>query len=189
MKLAKYRVLYPFHSIEFIAIFVYGTNYQRGGPVFNASGTVQLVGGLIALFVVVTAIILWLLRRKLGLSRGEFQLSLMDSLILIIGGGNLRMEHRFERYFFGVLLVGSFFMMAVFGGNLLDCFINVSDSKVRTFDDLAKTNSTIIFDGASSLYKNEIIGMLRYPVFIFKSDLCVKHSINRSIWLVVVVVL
>ena len=160
-KLTKTRVLYPFHLIEFSTIFMYGRNYQRGGPVFNASGTVQLAAGLIALFVVVTAIILWLFRRKLRLSRDEFQLSLMDTLILIIGGGNLQMNNRFERWFFGILLIGSFFLMAVFGGSLLDCFTNVSESKVRTFDDLAKINSTIIIDVTLSLHKDDIIEMLR----------------------------
>lgn len=160
-KLTNIRVLYPFHSMKFIAMFVYGTNFQRERNIFNASGAVQLVAGLIVLFVVATAIILWLFRRQLCLARDEFQLALMDSLILIIGGGNLRMDHRFERWFFGTLLVGTFFMMAMFGGNLLDCFISVSDSKVRTFDDVAKINPSIVIDKALILYEHEMIGILR----------------------------
>lgn len=159
-KLSNVRMLYPFHLMEFKAIFMYGINFERERNIFAASGSVQLTAGLIVLFVAVTAIILWLFRRKLNRPRDELQLAFMDSLTLIIGGGNLQMTHRFERWFFGTLLVGAFFMMAVFGGNLLDCFISVSDSKVRTFDDLAKTNSTIIIKNLA-LYDEEIIEMLR----------------------------
>lgn len=155
------RVLYPIHKMEFRAMFVYGTNFERERNVFNASASVQLAAGLIVLFVVVTAIILWLLRRKFVSIRNGLQLALLDCLTLTIGGGNLQMENRFNRWFFGTLLFGIFFMMAVFGGNLLDCFVSVADSKVRTFDDLAKTNATINIAESSEFYVDELIEKLR----------------------------
>lgn len=113
----KIRQLYPIQLMKLNVMFAYCANFVRERNVFNASGSVQLTAGLIVSFVVVTAIILWLLRRKFGLAYDDFQLAFMDSLILAIGGGNLRMDNRFERWFFGTLLVSTFFMMSVFRGS------------------------------------------------------------------------
>lgn len=155
------RQLFPIQLIKFKVVFVYCANFERERNVFNASKSVQLTAGLIVSFVVVTAIILWLLRRKFNLAHDEIQMTFLDSLILTIGGGNLRMDNRFERWFFGPLVVGTFFLMAVLGSSLLNCFISVSDSKVKTFDDLSKTNATIMIDDSLLYFKDEIIGKLR----------------------------
>lgn len=86
----------------------------------------------------------------------------MDCLIPFIGGGNLRMEHRFEKWFFGIMLIGGFFIIAVFGGDLVDTVVQIHSSKVKTYEDLAKTNVTsICLEAGSFWYKDAFFEMLR----------------------------
>ena len=132
--------LYPYVINDLIAVFVYGTDYQRQHDIFLVPNSVLLVTSLIVLFMSLSSITLYIARRRFNLPHDSFTLSVMDCLIPFIGGGNLRMEHRFERWFFGVMLFGAFFIISVFGGDLVDTVVQIHSSKIETFDDLAKTN-------------------------------------------------
>ena len=157
----KYE-LYSHQTEKLTVMFIYGKNFQRKRDIFIGSTSVLLVTTLVVLFMALCSITLYIIRRNFNLPHGNITLSIMDCLIPFIGGGNLRMEHRFERWFFGILLFGAFFIMAVFGGDLLDTIVQIHSSKIATFDDLAKVNVTHI--AASSemrMYTEEIFGMLR----------------------------
>lgn len=143
-------------------MFVYGTDFQRQRDIFLVPNSIILVTGLVLLFMILSAITLYIGRRIFKLPHASVTLSAIDCLIPFIGGGNIRMEHRFERWFFGIMLFGAFFIMAVFGGDLVDTVVQIHSSKIATFDDLAEVN--VKHAGADielNIYNDEILEMLR----------------------------
>lgn len=72
------------------------------------------------------------------------------------------MEHRFERLFFGIMMIGGFFIISAFGGDLVDTVVQIRMSKIKTFEDLAKTNvSKITVSGELVTYQDDLFKMLR----------------------------
>lgn len=140
---------------------MYGTDYKREIDIFRVSKSVKLVAGLITLLLIVATITLYAIRRKLRRPESSVALSIMDCLILFIGGGNLRMDHRFERWFFGIMLVGAFFIVSVFGGDLVDSVARVLNSKVETYKELTEINPQIYLDQILATYYEDIDLMLR----------------------------
>lgn len=136
--------LYPYHSSKVIVVFVYGTDFKRERDIFLVPKSILLVTILIILFMTLCSMTLFIARRKFNLPGNNITISIMDCLIPFIGGGNLQMEHRFERWFFGIMLIGGFFIIAVFGGDLVDTVVQIHSSKVKTYEDLAATNVTNI---------------------------------------------
>lgn len=155
--------LYPYHSTEVIVIFVYGTDFRRERDIFLVPNSILLVTSLIVLFMTMSSLTLYVARRKLNLRGNSVTISIMDCLIPFIGGGNLQMEHRFERWFFGIMLIGGFFIIAVFGGDLVDTVIKIHSSKIETYEHLAATNVTNICleSGMLIWYPDALFEMLR----------------------------
>lgn len=137
------RLLYPYSTVELRVIFVYGKDFDRRMNIFFVPKSVQLVGILVLLFIFAAAIFLYITRQKLRLPHNDFPSALFDCWIPFIGGGNLRAEHRLERWFFAILLFGAFFIMSVFSSDLLDCVVRVLNAKVSTFAELAEINPPI----------------------------------------------
>lgn len=72
------------------------------------------------------------------------------------------MGHKLERIFFGILLIGNFFIISLFSGDLLDFFYRILDQKVSTFEQLATMNPTIYITQRIAVYNDEIHKMLRF---------------------------
>lgn len=154
-------VAFPYHSSTFRAIFVYGTDYKRESELFTISNSVKIIAALIVSLLTVSIITLHAIRRRFGLPGNGVGSIAIDSMIPFIGGGNLQMEHRFERWFFGILLVGAFFIVSVFGGDMVDSVVRIINSKVETFDDLSKINPTIYIESKLANYEATIADMLK----------------------------
>lgn len=137
------RFLYPYKTIELKILFIYGSNFKREKNIFFVPPSVQIAAALVLLFIFVSALTLYTLRRKLRVLSNDFFSAVVDCWIPFIGGGNLRMDHRLERLFFGILLFGSFFIMCVFSGDLFDCVVSFLNAKVNTFEKLARINPPI----------------------------------------------
>lgn len=92
------------------------------------------------------------------------------SIHIPIGGGNLRIEHRFEKWYFGILLIGAFFIVSVFGGDLVDSVVCILNPKMLTFKDLAEMDTQIHFYIDPDLDSPDlgILEMLRLLSFIMK---------------------
>lgn len=135
--------LYPYDSKKLAVIFVYGTNYQRKTNIVLIPKSTKILAILIVTFIILSAIVLYFARQKWHLRRRSPSSALLDTMIAFIAGGNLEMRHRFERWFFGILLFGAFFITSIYTGDLLDCIFSILNQKVETFEQLAKTNSTI----------------------------------------------
>lgn len=69
--------------------------------------------------------------------------SLIDTMVAFISGGNLRMRHKWERWFFGILLIGAFFITSLFTGDLLDCIMTILNHKMKRLEQLADLPSPI----------------------------------------------
>ena len=160
-----YRVnLYSRRPIVLKALLLYGKDLKRELQFLRAPASAKLVATLIALFLILATIVLYIFRRRFSLRGDNLGASFFDCLIPFIGGSNLRMEHRFERWFFGIMLVGAFFTLSVFGGDLVDSVVRVSNPKIRTFEELSKrdANINIITDETTLvLDRSEIEYMLR----------------------------
>lgn len=139
------RPLYPYHTVELTALFVYGTDFKREVNILfePIPEQIQLIAGLIVLFVLWAAIVLYMIRRKLNLPRNEFSLAFMECITPFIGGGNMRIRHKWEKWFFIILIFGAFFIVAVFAGCLLDAAIRIQHQRIETFEQLAQIDSPI----------------------------------------------
>lgn len=153
--------LYPYHSIELVVIFVYGQDFTRHMNILLIPESIQLLAGLIMLFICLAAIVLCIIRRKLELQRNGFVSSFVDTLIPFIGGGNLRIEHKWEKWFFGILIIGAFFITSLFAGDFLDCVYLILSQKITRFEQLAQINSTAVFNPSLNANLRDIRSMLR----------------------------
>lgn len=142
---------------------MYGTDFQRQQDISLVPKAMLLVTSTTELFIILSSITLYVGRRIFKLPRASIALSIMDCLIPFYGGGSLRMQHRFERWFFGIMLFSAFLIMAVFGGDLIDAIVQIQSFKIATFDDLAKVNVKHVHWGAElGMYHDEIFKMLRF---------------------------
>lgn len=137
------RTVYPHDTSELKVLFVYGTNFRREMNIFYVPSHVRIAAALVLSFIFMAAIALYIIRQKLRMVNYDFFSAVGDCWIPFIGGGNLRMEHRLERFFFAILLFGAFFIISVFSGDLLDCVVTFLNAKVNTFEKLAEINPPI----------------------------------------------
>lgn len=160
--------LYPFHSIALKTVFVYGRDSKRETNFLVVSERVVLIVGLILLFIILAAIVLRIIRKKFNLSGTNLLITFTDCLIPFIGGGSLQMRNRWERLFFVILSFGAFFIVSMFGGDILNSFIILLSGKVENFNMLAKTNSSIYIDQSLHMYSNNITALLRYSIHLIE---------------------
>ena len=159
---SKMYPVYPFESIQLTAVFVYGTDFQRELNLFaGISRAIKLIAAFIVLFISLAAIVLHIIRRKLRLPRADLVSTHIDCWIPFIGGGNLEIRHRLERWFFGILLFAAFFIMSVFSGDLLDSVVKVYNQKIGTFEELAEINAPIYIEPTLGFYSDTIHEMLK----------------------------
>lgn len=153
--------LYPFDSTKLKILFVYGTEYQRQLNLFSVPKSKQALSILIILFLLLALIVLCLIRMRLKLPRSGFISTSIDMIIAFIGGGNLQMRNKFDRWFFAIMLVGAFFLNSIFTGDLLDSVYQLQNQKIETFEKLASINSPIYAHPTLSPYSDEIHAMLK----------------------------
>lgn len=157
----KMYPLYPYQSTQLAVIFVYGIDYERQTNVWFIPKSTQIVFISVVLFVSLAAIILSFIRRK-GELRGDGLItSHIDSMVVFTAGGNLRMHHNWERWFFGIMLIGAFFIVSIFTGDLLSCVYRTA-SKIGHFEQLAETNAPFYIHPIFTIQADLICGMLRF---------------------------
>lgn len=149
-------------TIELKTYFVYGTDYGRGMYSQAIPLSTQIAVGLMLLFICLAAISLSIIRRKLKLRGDDFYKSFIDCLIPLVGGGNIRMRHKYERWFFGVSYFAAFLLVNIFASDFVNAIITIFDSKISTFEQLAQTNSPIYIHEPLRFHSDEIHGMLQY---------------------------
>lgn len=153
-------------------MFVYGTDFKRElNLIAGIPMSIQLGAALIMLFVSIAGIILYIIRRTWRLQLSDLVSTHIDCWIPFIGGGNIQLRNKYERWFFSILLFGAFFIMPTFAGHLLNSALSVRKQKINTFDRLANINTSIFITPTLSIHSDIIHSMLRSDVFKF---ICIK---------------
>lgn len=153
--------LYPYNSDDLAVIFVYGADFQRELNILFVPKSVQTVASLIISLMSLSTIVLYLIRRKLRLQRSDFPAAFIDTWIAFTSGGNLRVENHIERWFFGILLIGVFFISSIFTGDLLECIYRILYQKFTSFDQLAKIEAPVYINPSLASNIEIIREMLR----------------------------
>lgn len=100
-------------------------------------------------FITCAMIMLYFIRRGDLMRRVEFISVYIDVMIAVTAGGNLRYRDKFEKIFFGILLLGSFYINTIGVDNFLFAtFLSQTPERIDTFDKLAvhlKTFKSTIF--------------------------------------------
>lgn len=153
--------LYPYRTTELFAILIYEWDYKRDIGVFSIPTSVKVVVGLILLFLCFATIVLWIIRRKLQRPRNSIISAFFECLVPFTGGGSVQMRHKLERWFFAVMYMSSFFIIAVFAGDILDSLVRIQIQSISTFEQLAEINPPIYIRNEMALHSEEIREMLK----------------------------
>lgn len=165
-KTTSIHPLYPYYPVELIVVFIYGANFSRKMNTGSYPKSVQMLLALIMLFIGLATIILTMLRNKWKLRHGDFISAFIDTLVAIIAGGNLRMKHKVERWFFGIVLLGAFFLTSIFASDLLECTYRIRSQKINTFDELKDVRAPIFINRSLKMYNDNISEMIRFVIKI-----------------------
>lgn len=159
---ANSESLYPFHSVKLFVIFVYGSDYQRkiNNNLFNKLEIFLLNWTNLVVFL--GAVVLCFIRRFSRLRRSGFISVLIDVMIIFIGGGRSRPDHRLERWFFVILSIGAFFLNAIcLGPTLFPTYLSPQQS-ITTFRQLAEVKSEFYFAPYLAANSDIVVEMLRF---------------------------
>lgn len=160
--------LYPYQSIELYVLFAYGSDYKREKDILFTPSCVRTLSCTILSVVAGAALILCLARRKLKLQRNGIISSFIDALVAFIGRGTLQMDHKFEKWFFGILMIGGFFMIALWTGELLYFTYRGLTSKITSFQQMASIKTFVYSSAKLTAYDTDIQGLLRFVICIHK---------------------
>lgn len=153
--------LYPYQTKKIGVIFVYGTDLERQRNIWFIPKSTQFGFIILLIFFNLSAILLYVFRKKMKL-RGDGIISTsIDIMVAFTAGGNLRIHHKLERWFFGILLISAFFLTSIFMGDLLASVYSVVN-KIHTFEQLAQINSPIFIHPTFKPQSNLICEMLRF---------------------------
>lgn len=159
--MGKSTSLYPHHSVNISVLFVYGidSNRQINGTLFK--NLKMFIFNWCSLTVVFGTIFLYLMRRMNQLRRTGFISVLIDVMVIFIGGGHLRMNHKLERLLFSIISIAAIFLNGICLDSNLFPFYLLSETTVDTFSQLAEINPPVYFSFLFQRNQNLISGMLR----------------------------
>lgn len=148
--------LYPYRNRVVVVSFLYGDDYQLeiGSPSILR---IMAEYWFIPIWFVLTTISLHLIRSKIGIGNNELSSTIMDMIIIFFGGGTIKFRHKIERYFLGMLLIGTFFIQAIWVSDFLSKVSTLRGiNRVNTFEKIANLKSPIYF-GLSLAGEKELI--------------------------------
>lgn len=112
--------LFNYHPTELRMMLVYGTELQH----LHKEGIEKLQHfkstHIIWAIMLLASGVLCFVRRKLRLPHDGFISSYIDVMIIFFAGGNIRIIHRIEKYFFASLWIAIFFLNAIYCGLMFD---------------------------------------------------------------------
>lgn len=153
--------IYPYSSLELSVMFFYGDDFLRRRNISFIPKSIRIIGITFFFIIVSAAIILHMIRKRIRNRRCDVISIIIDTIVIFIAGGNLRMHHKFERLFFGICLIGALFITSLWCGDLLDYIYQTMDQRISTFEQLAEINAPIYIAPSFFSHKSEIYGMLR----------------------------
>lgn len=142
---SKVVALYPYRLGDLSVIFFYGSDYQRQINDNALSKLKIFIFNWTNLLVILMAIVLFFVRRWAKLQRDGFAPVLIDIIVIFIGGGRLRMDHKIERWIFVIMSIGALFLNGIcLGPTLFPSYLTPHRS-IETFQLLAELNPPIFY--------------------------------------------
>lgn len=137
------HTLYPYNSIELAVVLVYGTDLKRRKDILYIPDWVRYLGFWIVFFWISFALILCVIRRRIGIANHGIISTLIESAVPFIGVGTIQMDHRWEKIFFGMLLMLGVVTNPLWSDIFLVQTYQIMDEKISTFEQLSKIQSPI----------------------------------------------
>lgn len=154
--------LYPYDSDKLLVLFFYHAGGKRKTERLGLSELQMAIQFGFLVVSLLAAGMLSYLRRRNQLRRDGYISCFFDILIGIVGGGNLSMRHRLERWFFGIFLIGNFFLMTFWFDAVFYPTFLIQERSIKTFNQLAKVNPKIYIPFTFMENEEIIKEMLRY---------------------------
>lgn len=137
-------------------MFIYGVNSRR--QISDQNALNFLTDGNVWLLIIVlslNAAALYSIRRQAKLQRVSFVLGLLELFAIVFGGGNIRCRHSWEKRYFAIAMIGSFFLISLYLAYFsMHSMMHSKYQKIDTFEKLAKHNITYYL--VSNLAENEV---------------------------------
>lgn len=160
-KSIKKSPLYPYQSAKLFIIFYYGSDYERQRTHSFLTRISSMLNLWMFLFFILMTISLCVLRRIARLKRDGLFSTCIDISITFIGGGNVRIDHKIERWLFGIAFIAFFFLNAIWQNEYLYPSLLLPDKTIDTFKKLSKINPPIYLSLQLKAYNDVIVEMLR----------------------------
>lgn len=160
-KSMKKSPLYPYQSAKLFTLFYYGSDYERQRNHSFLTRISTMFNLWMFLFLILMAILLCILRRMAKLRRDGLYSTIIDISITFTGGGNIRIDHKMERWLFGIAFVGFFFLIAIWQNEYLYPSLLLPDETIDSFEELAGINPPIYLSPQLKAYNDVIVEMLR----------------------------
>lgn len=154
--------LYTYHSTELSIIFVYGSDMKRQQKSIYASLCGNKSVLLCLLFHLLAAAALCYLRRRERLPHDGYILCWIDVFAAFVGGGTIRTTHRLERWLFGLIYIGSFFLVAIWGGLVFYPAFYERDHSVESIKEIAEINPPIFIHPDLTKFDEDVADLLRF---------------------------
>lgn len=149
-----------FGTYHILVIFVYVASDKHNLTTIYSWDVSKFVA--LNLILIICAIILYFSHRFAGIQRRNFVYGLLKMYHIAFNAGNMQSQHRFERIFFAIALVASFFLVSMYLAEFsLQSVIHDSPHRIDTFEKLTQQNVTIYLAPNMKRHKKETEEMLR----------------------------
>lgn len=135
--------LYSYYSIDMSALFFYGNDIERKQKNLLTNFLGKGSNQLLLLFQCSAAAVLCYLRRRHRLRHDGYISCCIDMLAAIFGGGTIRITHRLEKWFYGIIFIPIIFLMAVWGGLVFYPTFFELDQSFKSLKEIASINPPI----------------------------------------------
>lgn len=150
--------LYPYQMIRCRVIFIYGSDYSRQ-PAHHGFDVGNY--GLFNVLIVIISILLLILRWQANLQK-DISINFLEACAIFYGGGNIRAEHKLERIFYAIALIGMFFLISLILGDFsMKSIVSQRFEKIDSFSKLAERNMDFFITYTLTEHKEQITGMLK----------------------------
>lgn len=161
--------LHSYQSSDLAILFIYRDDRKYRENHFFAHGFEKKLNVLLLLNWFKLAAILCYLRRRARLRRDGYISCLLDMFIAAFGGGNIRITHRYERWFFSIVFIENIFIMAIWSVSTFYPTFFELDQSIKSIKEIAAINPPIFINPSLKYNDEDVVDMLRYVVHLFFS--------------------
>ncbi|KAJ6643740.1 hypothetical protein Bhyg_08705 [Pseudolycoriella hygida] len=169
----KKSIIYPYEMLPIQAIFLYGSDFsrqptQQGFDIRNY--------WLLFVQIACGGIFLFILRRRDNIP-SDFSINFLELHGIIYGGANIRAKHKYERIFFSIALIGSFFIISlILSFYSMRSIVFLRHEKVDSFAKVAQRDVDFYITHALTQHKDSIALMLKFVHSLGKDvDIIPEH--------------